>query len=608
MTTTALSRSRFPSSPSPRWRAALLAFSLTLLLGVLVLAGASLGVALGNESKVMPHVTVAGIELGGLDRAAAADRLRSSLPSLSSGSLTVEVDGKATAIGYERLGRGYDTDTMLDAAFGVARDGSPLSDGIARLRALFNGTQVPVAVHAYDDTALEAFVSDVSRSIARESVDASVALDDGSFIVTPAHDGATLDAVTLRTRLAALLATSDAANARISVASISIPAAVGTAEAEAAATAANEVAARRLKLTDGHAGTVAALRPRQLAGLVTFETTDDGYRATIDSAAARHLLKKLAPDLAVAPRNATFAWGATGITGVNPAVDGRELDLAASTDTVVEALEARAAGATSPGAKLDFSVTPAPLTTAEARAAAPKMRRLGTWTTHYVPGENNYWGANISIPARDLDGYVVAPGQWFSFWNGIGPVSTARGYGYGGVIINGRSYQTGALAGGICSTSTTLFNAAMRSGLEIGERTNHSYYIDRYPVGLDATVLRTDTSVTDMTFRNDTQHPIVIRSYTGTGFVRFDVWGVPDGRTVSLSAPVTSNHVAAGSTVVVNRSLKPGTSRVVEGAHDGFNAVVSRTVRDAAGNVIHADVWRSFYHVVNSVTEVGPKR
>ena len=253
-------------------------------------------------------------------------------------------------------------------------------------------------------------------------------------------------------------------------------------------------------------------------------------------------------------------------------------------------------------------MTPAPLTTAEAKAAAPKMRRLGTWTTNYVPGENNYWGANISIPARDLDGYVVAPGQWFSFWNGIGPVTTTRGYGYGGVIINGRSYQTGALAGGICSTSTTLFNAAMRSGLEIGERTNHSYYIDRYPVGLDATVLRTDTSVTDMTFRNDTEHPIVIRSYTGTGVVRFDVWGVPDGRTVSLSAPATSNHIAAGSTVVVNPNLKPGTSRVVEGAHDGFNAVVSRTVRDAVGNVIHADVWHSFYRVVNSVTEVGPKR
>jgi vancomycin resistance protein YoaR len=107
---------------------------------------------------------------------------------------------------------------------------------------------------------------------------------------------------------------------------------------------------------------------------------------------------------------------------------------------------------------------------------------------HYVPGDGNGYGANISIGAWDLDGYNIAPGEWFSFWGGIGPVTVERGYRYGGAIINGRSVAQGALAGGICSTSTTLFNAAMRFGLEIGDRTAHYYYIDRYPTGLDATV------------------------------------------------------------------------------------------------------------------------
>ena len=155
------------------------------------------------------------------------------------------------------------------------------------------------------------------------------------------------------------------------------------------------------------------------------------------------------------------------------------------------------------------------------------MRPLASWTTWYVPGEGNFWNANIHIPAWDLDGKVIAPGEWFEFWQGIGPVTLERGYGYGGAIIGGRSVPNGALAGGICSTSTTLFNAAMRAGLEIGKRTNHSYYIDRYPMGLDATVLKTDTWETDMTFRNDTENPIVIRSYTGNGWVRFDIWASP---------------------------------------------------------------------------------
>ena len=58
----------------------------------------------------------------------------------------------------------------------------------------------------------------------------------------------------------------------------------------------------------------------------------------------------------------------------------------------------------------------------------------------------------------------------------------------GGAIINGRTEPQGALAGGICSCSTTLFNAALRAGFEMGARRNHYYYIDRYPLGLDATV------------------------------------------------------------------------------------------------------------------------
>jgi len=236
------------------------------------------------------------------------------------------------------------------------------------------------------------------------------------------------------------------------------------------------------------------------------------------------------------------------------------------------------------------------------------MEMLSTWTTYYVPGDGNFWGANISIPANDLNGRVIAPGEWFEFWQGIGPVTLERGYGYGGAIIGGRSVANGALAGGICSTSTTLFNAAMRAGLEIGQRTNHSYYIDRYPMGLDATVLQTDTWETDMTFRNDMSTPVVIRSYTGSGFVRFDIWGVPDGRTVSLSAPTTSNHGTAIETTVVNPNLKPGEAVRVEYPHNGFDAVVTRWVRDANGNLLHENTWYSHYRTVNGITEVGPRR
>ena len=98
-----------------------------------------------------------------------------------------------------------------------------------------------------------------------------------------------------------------------------------------------------------------------------------------------------------------------------------------------------------------------------------------------------------------------APGQKFSFWKTIGEVSLRTGYKLGGAIIDGRSVEGKTIGGGICSCSTTIFNAALRAGLEMGARRNHYYYIARYPKGLDATVYQSDGgSVEDMTFTNDT--------------------------------------------------------------------------------------------------------
>lgn len=612
MTTTTLSRPRFALAgalaTAPRRRAALLGFFGTLLVGVVLLSAASLGIALSSNGVAMPRVSVAGIEVGGLDRAAAADRLAASLPSLSSGTATLVVDGEPVRVSYERLGRGYDLDAMLDAAFAVARDGNPLTDALARLRTVARGAAIPAVVHAYDPEAIDAVVAEITARFAREPVAAIVNTGASDFTVSPAADGATLDAAHVREQLGAAVGTTDPADVTIELSTTPVPAEVSTTDAEAVASQAAAMVAEPLELVVGKDDDPLKLSTSQLRSVLIFgKPAGSGYAVQVDGVATNTLLDKLAGKVSRAPRSASFTFGAGGITGVKPSVEGRALNISASVDAVRSALGARADGTVTPDAQLAFSVTPAPLTTEAAKAAMPKMRRIATWTTYYVPAISNYWGANISIPARELDGYVLAPGEWFSFWNGIGPVTVARGYGYGGVIINGRSYPTGALAGGICSTSTTLFNAAMRAGLEIGERTNHSYYIERYPVGLDATVLKTDTSVTDMTFRNDTENPIVIRSYTGRGFVRFDVWGVPDGRTVSLSKAVTSNHLAARDTVVVNASMRAGTAKRVESPHDGFHAVVSRTVRSSAGEVMHHDVWQSFYRVVNGITEVGPK-
>jgi vancomycin resistance protein YoaR len=223
-----------------------------------------------------------------------------------------------------------------------------------------------------------------------------------------------------------------------------------------------------------------------------------------------------------------------------------------------------------------------------------------------VPAAGNGWGANISIPARDLDNMLIMPGEDFDFWRDIGPVTFERGYSYGGAIIDGRSTGDQAIGGGICSTSTTIFNTALRAGLQMGDRANHYYYIDRYPMGLDATVFATDTYSQSMTFTNDTTSPLIIRSYASPGMVRFDLWGLPLNRTVTFSSPVTWNHTYGRDTVEYTSALPPGASRRVEYIHNGFSVSVTRTVTDGAtGAVLHTNEYVSHYQTVNGVVEIG---
>ena len=66
-----------------------------------------------------------------------------------------------------------------------------------------------------------------------------------------------------------------------------------------------------------------------------------------------------------------------------------------------------------------------------------------------------------------------------------------------------------SIGGGVCQAATTVFDAAFFGGYEISHRSNHSFYISHYPLGLDATVA---DSGPDFTFVNDTENAIVIKA------------------------------------------------------------------------------------------------
>jgi hypothetical protein len=102
-----------------------------------------------------------------------------------------------------------------------------------------------------------------------------------------------------------------------------------------------------------------------------------------------------------------------------------------------------------------------------------------------------------------------------------------------------------------------------------------------------------------MSFTNDTEYPILIRGYRikegSKGYVRFDLYSVPTGRTVSFSKPTVKNIRPATTRTEITTTLAPGARKQIEYPVDGKDVWVTRTVRDASGKVIHTETFYSHY-------------
>ena len=599
-----------PVATPPARRATLIGFGATLLAGLLIVGAISAAIGMAAAGAILPGISVGGVELSGLTPAAAADRLSAELPSLSAGEALLVVGDEETTVGYGEIGRAYETQAMVDAAFGIGRGGNPLADGLDRLRSLANPVALPILVHAYDPDALERVSAEVAERFSVPAVDASVVANAATYTVTPSESGVTLDAAVVRATLGAALDSTDPADVRLEVTPTLVPPTVGTAVAEAVAEAARSTVAPLALEIPGAAEDEAplSLSPETIASWLSFGP-DNGvpYALQLDEAAVADAVAGLVASVDQDPVNARITVAAGGgLGGVIPGQDGRALDVEATQDALLAALQERGTGAAIGSLAMAVNVTEPGITTAAAEAVLPQMQMISSWTTYYVPGDGNGWGNNINIPAFDIDGRNLAPGEEFSFWGSVGPFTVERGFQYGGAIINGRSTQGVAIGGGVCSTSTTIFNAALRAGLEMGIRLNHYYYIDRYPDGLDATVSIMDGWTQDITFRNDTANPIVVRGFGGNGSVTFQIWSVPLERTVVITDAVTSNHRQAADTTVVDPNMAPGTAKRVEYPHDGHDVSRSRFVYDAAGNLLHNNYYFSSYATVTGITVVGP--
>jgi vancomycin resistance protein YoaR len=593
------------SRPRPRVRF-LAAFMISLVAALGLGASGLYAFDRQYADRILPGVTIGGIDVGGMTPQEASSRLNQAFASFAQGKAVLTSGPLEMPIDYADINRRPDLEGMVAEAMAVGRSDKTVERIILDARTALRGVDLQPKV-LFDAAKLARYVDASAARLTVIARDASVTATKTGYAVVDGVPGRKADRVGPTDLLAAVLARADAPG------EIKVELRVGpsqpdvtTAEATAARAAAERMTADVAIVEGKEKWTIPAATVRSW---LSFSASDGVYKPVVKPDGPAKALATVAKKIGQSPLNASFTIAGGRITGVTAARNGRALNLALTSTRIHALLAARAEAATSAPVTPVTTITAPALSTADATAVIGKMTKISTWTTWFPISERNHFGANIWIPAMDIDGTVVGPGETFDFWNAVGPISRAHGYGDGGAIINGKTEPQGALAGGICSNSTTLFNAVLRAGYKMGARKNHFYFIDRYPAGLDATVFKSNSGATaTMSWTNDTAYPVLIRGYKirsgAKGFVRYDIYSVPTGRKVVIGNPTIKNVRPSWDSVQYTSTLPAGSSKRIEFPVDGKDVWRTVTVYEN-GKIIHQTTYYSHYARITGVTLIG---
>jgi vancomycin resistance protein YoaR len=633
-----IARARFETQLDPRAVGFAIAFAVGAIASLFIVTAVAMGLSSAYSNRVVPGVRVGSVDVSGMSRDQVIAKLQTVYAYLGQGEVTVTTPAGVATITYQQARRGPDVEVMADLAMTVGHTGSPIGDAASIIRSAIVGQSVPVVVDI-DPMALATRVHQLVGTSAVPPQDAQVTIKSGTFALSPSSSGRGIDEKAISGAIIDRLTRADApADLQAGGTFVALDPQVSDRDAQDAIAAAQKMIVD-VKLAWGGVPPISQTPPasptptasptpiptpiptqtftidaQTIRGWIVFGTkTDGGYGPAADPALVEDYLRKLAPKVAIPPVEPSVVYDSAGKpVSLKAGKNGIGIDVGATSQAIEAYLDSLVSGG-NPGSTIAIAMAPIqPQISDISKLNGLVMIGQGHWTTTFFPGEANGNGLNIRVPSTLLNGQVVAPGQQFSFLDAVGPIDAAHGYTMGGVIIGGKSNHTGAMGGGICSASTTMFNAAARAGLQIDERHAHFYYINRYPMGLDATVYSNGYEVWDLRWTNDTPYPIVIRSYTTKGSrstMTVELWSLPLNRTVTFApkpAPMANIVKATTGAMQYNVStLKPGQTWPGEVADDGFDTYQTRTVTDSNGNVIHLDRWNSHYSKIDGLTQVG---
>ena len=218
--------------------------------------------------------------------------------------------------------------------------------------------------------------------------------------------------------------------------------------------------------------------------------------------------------------------------------------------------------------------------------------RISSFTT--TTTRDNDRNTNIALSASALNGRVVQPGETLSFNSCTGQRTGEKGYREAGAIAGGVLVDD--TGGGVCQTSSTLFNAVVRADLQIVERYAHSWPSSYVNKGEDATV---NWPSLDFVFKNNGDFPVFVVAWYEAQKVTVEIYGhmLENGMTIDLESTVTQTIKPSDEVLyTLDESLPVGTRKAGRSKRTGYVVDTYKVYKDSEGNEIRREkLWTTTY-------------
>lgn len=564
------------------------------------------------SGRILPGVSIAGLDISGLAPDSAALKLSQDMSFPYTGKILFRDGEKIWLANPAELGLIINSGGSVQAAFQVGRSGGLFDRIASQVKSWRDGLDLPLVI-LLDQRVTYAYLQKIAAEIDQPEIEADLALNGTQVIAKNGRVGRLLNVDMTLALLTAQLQSFSDGEVPLVIEEIN-PIIM---EVDAQADTLRRLLSSPLVLTIPNAQLNDPgpweIGPDEIANMLRIDRLNTGESAqfviSIDDSRLIPILEDIGTSFQGESQNARFIFNddTRQLELLQSAIIGKTLDLETTLETIKQQVL---------NGEHEISVVvnlDPPLVGDDAQAQILGITELVSTGITYFWGSSEERIQNIQTASSRFHGLLVAPGEVFSMGGALGDVSLENGYTEAMIIYDNRTIK--GVGGGVCQVSTTLFRTVFLGGFPVVERYPHAYRVGYYEqlssgahdnklAGLDATVY---VPLVDFKFTNDTPYWLLMETYVNVSARRltWKFYSTNDGRSVEWNTSGPQNVVPAPEPIF-NRNTELGVNEIkqVDWSADGATVNVNRTVFKN-GQIYFEDRFYTAYSPWQAICEYG---